>query len=634
MTPTETQLAFERTRARIESNLEKISRLSRSEVSPAAFFPQFLEWAADSLNATGAAFWTWENNAPRCVADWNGATSGAADHPSQARWIDAVVRRVFESSRPHIVAASEGQEVEIDGISNATPHPFFYHPVVAGDRPALVLQIWLPEAGDPRTYNDIMAFIARLCGEAVQFVRSRQSLNLTDQLRKAGIRLRYEAELVGQLEASRLYSLGANYAVDLVTSDIACLFRRCGDGWRLESASNQEVVDAKAVRSRALAGLAHCLPENTEGGQNCSMPELEAAGLTSVVWVHFSTCPEAGLDGLLLAGRHTGPAFSPDETRVLKETATSLAKALDSASQIQYLPLRPLNLAFARSLRAWSQNRRARFFIWGLLPCLLVGAVLAFPFPWRVSVDCFLVPKRKVSVVAETSGKIVSVPVRDGDHVLPGQVIAKLDDADQSTQLAVLRQQLLRARIEIAKAQSTGQEADRKIAEIQARREEEAIRRLEYLQSRSELRAPLAGTILTKGLRHREGEAIESGRVFCEIAADGGYDLQVDIPQDQLGVLLSELRNGRSLPLDFLLHAHPSTRLSASLAGETAVSQLPEARGTSTVFTARVPFPGNALPLDALKAGYSGKAKILLGTRPLAWIWFHPFLTRLRTWTL
>jgi hypothetical protein len=108
----------------------------------------------------------------------------------------------------------------------------------------------------------------------------------------------------------------------------------------------------------------------------------------------------------------------------------------------------------------------------------------------------------------------------------------------------------------------------------------------------------------------------------------------VDIPQDQLGFLLSELRNGRSLPLDFLLHAHPSTRLSASLMGEMAVSQLPEPRGTATVFTARVPFPENALPLDALKAGYSGKAKILLGTRPLAWIWFHPFLTRLRIWTL
>jgi hypothetical protein len=54
------------------------------------------------------------------------------------------------------------------------------------------------------------------------------------------------------------------------------------------------------------------------------------------------------------------------------------------------------------------------------------------------------------------------------------------------------------------------------------------------------------------------------------------------------------------------------------------VSQLPEMRVAETVFTARIAFP-EAVPEGGLKAGYTGKASIVLGRRPWGWLLSRPF---------
>ena len=337
---------------------------------------------------------------------------------------------------------------------------------------------------------------------------------------------------------------------------------------------------------------------------------------------------------LLLACWHEAPVNLAAARRTLLWCGGQLAKAHDAATHFHHIPLRPLTARAGRILRAWNEDRRRRVLMWVVLPVVTLVAALLFPVPYKIKADCTVVPQRLAVVVAETEGKITEVLAPEGAVVQAGQELARIEDTEQETQLAVSAQQLARWRVEAARAQALGNEAERKISELAARREEENIRRLEYQRSRTVLRSPIEGVVLTRNVQQREGEAMEVGKIFCEVGSLDTYELQLDLRQQSLGSVLAALREGRVLPVDFILHAHARQPLRAQLTDASQVSQLPEMRHEETVFTARVPFPEAALD-GGIKAGYTGKASIVMGTRPWGWILVRPFLQYWRmNWSL
>ena len=127
---------------------------------------------------------------------------------------------------------------------------------------------------------------------------------------------------------------------------------------------------------------------------------------------------------------------------------------------------------------------------------------------------------------------------------------------------------------------------------------------------------------------------MEKGKVFCEVGSRDSYELQIDLRQQDLGPVLQALGSGRKLPVDFILHAHSRNTLHGVLSEVARVSQLPELRHNETVFTARIPLVSESLE-GGLKAGYTGKASIVLGRRPWGWLLLAPFRQYLRmNWSL
>ena len=637
MTAAEQQLAFEQAKARIEKNIAEIAALSLdASTPPPAFFRRYLDLTLASLDARGGAIWAIEQGQIQRVAEVSFDTSGYNLH-RQKGWIEAVISQTVSSKAGCAVAVNDvvysGGEPPAGGIGNEVPHPFFYIPVLLDGETRLVIQVWLKQAGDPRTYADISAFLGQLAAHAATYLRGMQRRNLSERYDQAQTMLRMQAEFLGELDPKVLHSVAANFLVDLLHCDAACVFQKKGSRWVLAAASNQEVVDARAVHSRALAGVADRLVESPEGnllsltdaGEDLA-PALNEAGLKAVTWCHLKSSKNARYDRLLIGVRHsteTGPA---GERAVIVWCAGQLARALDSATHFHHIPLRPLASAGGRAIRAWRQSRHGKVLVLLVLPLVLLVAGLSVPVPWKLTTECAVVPRRTTAVVAEASGKVTEVAVREGQIVQKGDLLGRIEDADQVTQIAVARQQLMRWQVEAGKAQAMNNEPERKIAELGAMRETEAIRRHEYLRSRTELRAPLDGVVLTRSLHNREGEALEVGKAFCEIGSLGEFDLQLDLKQKDLGLILGALQAGRKLPVEFILHPHPDVTLSAEIVDPRTISQVPEPRKQETVFIARIPFPSGSSIEDALKPGYTGKAKILMGRKPLAFILSRPFL--------
>lgn len=640
------QQVFEETRNRIQRNLTEISALARSNTPLKGFFVRFLDLACDCLNARGGALWIIEGGLFNPIAKRAFESSSYDSDANQKKWIDSVLATTVTAKRPHIVAAHDPTrgpaEAPEGGISNTVEHPFFYHPIILGEHCGAVLQVWLPQAGDQGTYGDISTFLAQLCSHAETYLRGWQGAQLSARNDQAQTMLRMQSEFVGELDPKVLFGSAANYLVDLLRADLACVFRKKGRQWVLAAASNQETVDARAVKSLALSRVAGELEVSPQGSvmeasatEGELLSQLEEADIQRVAWCHLPSSKNSSPDILLLAAKNEEGLFPANGQELIAWSAAQFARSLDAATHFHHLPFRPLVSGLGRVARAWGQNRRKKVLTFILAPLVILAGIAIVPYPWKISADCTVLPVRRALVVAETSGKVVRVAVHEGDVVKAGQLLAALDDTDYLTQLAVSRQQLLRWQVEAGKAQSLSNEADRKIAELGAAREAEAIRRIEYLRSRTELRSPIEGMVLTRNLQNREGEALEVGKPFCEIGCLNDYELQMDIKQKDLGDLLGALDAGGKLPVDFILHPHPNTALVATLEGPENVSQVPELKKTGSVFIARAPFPPHSPLEDVLKPGFTGKAKIQMGSRPLGWILTRPFLNYMRVnWDL
>jgi multidrug efflux pump subunit AcrA (membrane-fusion protein) len=623
--------AFQQARARIERNLAEIAGMARDgRIPQSEFFQRFLTLTLGAVDAMGGAIWSVEGERAQVVAEVSFASSGYPS-PAQKAWIDRVLSHTVSTGKSCIVAVQDAAPAEPGGVGNEVPHPFFYTPVVLDGKVHLILQIWLKQAGDPRAYGDIAAFLDGLAHHACLYVRGLQQAALVERDVSSRNMMRLQSELLGELDPKILCETAANYLVDLLGCSLAAVFRRKGSRWQLVAASNQEVVDPKAAQSLALSEAAAIVPDTDSGGIHPSSPvsgevdaALASAAYKAAAWCHLAPSKNAGRQILLLGCWTEPPRDMEAARRVTHWAAGQLAKALDAATHFHHIPFRPIVSRAGRVLRAWNEDRRRRVLTWVVAPVVLLLGALLFPVPYKIKAECMVVPQRTSTVVAETQGRIVSVLAPEGAVVKAGQELARLEDTDQSAQLAISAQQLARWRVEAARAQTLGNEAERKIAELAAQREEENIRRLEYLRSRTILRSPIDGVVLTRNVQQREGEAMDAGKVFCEVGSLDAYDLQIDLRQQDLGPVLRVLREGGVLPVDFILHAHSRQPLQADLSSANQVSQLPETRRAETVFTARVPLPDTPLE-GGVKAGYTGKASILLGRRPWGWLLIRPF---------
>lgn len=643
MIPASQMQVFEETRRRIERNMAEIAEIARdNRMASAVFFRRFLELVLDAVDGMGGAVWLVAEEQAQRVADISFVSCGY-DQPQQREWIDRVIGCAVSSAKPCIVAVQDQPPQGPDGVGNSVPHPFFYTPVMVDGKACAVIQVWLKLAGDPRSYADIAAFLGGLAQHASLHILGVEQSALRREHARNRQMLAMQEAMLGELDPKNLMAVAANYLVDLLPCALAAVLVRKQSAWKLVAASNLENIDPAADQSQALARLAATLPVSPEPGffplQNQGDSEntvraLKDTGYPGMAWFHLRQSKKAPPSTLLLVFWHREPENTAFGKSAIVWAASQLERSLDAATHFHHMPFRPVASAAGRILRAWHQERRKKVFYWVIAPLILLLGALVFPAPYKIKANCAVVPARTAAVLAETDGKIVDVPVSEGSVVRVGDILARLEDTDYATLLAATEQQLSRHRVEAARAQALGNEPERKIAELAARREEHNIKRLEYLRSRTVLRSPIDGVVLTRGVQQRNGEAMEKGKIFCEVGSLGAYELQLDLRQQDLGPLLRALSGGEALPVEFILHAHARRALAGKLEGAIQVSQLPVPRASETVFVARIPFPEAALE-GGLKAGYTGKASIRLGRRPLGWLLLRPFTQYWRmNWSL
>jgi RND family efflux transporter MFP subunit len=273
--------------------------------------------------------------------------------------------------------------------------------------------------------------------------------------------------------------------------------------------------------------------------------------------------------------------------------------------------------AVVRGWRALTDPRRPSFAVGTTLFLAVFAWVALVDTSYRVTAKAVLEGQLQRVVAAPFEGFVAEAPVRAGQTVSRGALLARLDDRDlrlEQTRLAAELTQNERKRDEALAARDKAaiSVAAAQVAEVEAR-----LAQVEDRLLRTRIEAPFDGVVVSGDLSQSIGGPVEQGKTLFELAPMSGYRV----------VLKVDERDVRRVS--------PGQRGELVLSGTSGEKQAFTVRNVSTagVDDGRNVFRVEA-ELDAantkLRPGMEGVGKLVVGEETLLWIWTHRLVNWVR----
>lgn len=220
---------------------------------------------------------------------------------------------------------------------------------------------------------------------------------------------------------------------------------------------------------------------------------------------------------------------------------------------------------------------------------------------------------------APSEGVLLTVLATAGDRVSEGQVLAVFDNSELQAQRAQLAARARVAQINEDRAISEGNSVDAELARAEYAMASAELAEVERRIAQSRIVAPFGGLVLSGDLRERVGETMAMGTPLFEIARDGGWKLEIEMPQ-RIAADLSPGRVGGFAP-----NARPEDTSDIHL---TRVKPMAEAVEGKTVYLAEAELAGGE---EWMRPGMEGIARVNFGRRAVWWVASHRFVDYFRT---
>jgi RND family efflux transporter MFP subunit len=305
-----------------------------------------------------------------------------------------------------------------------------------------------------------------------------------------------------------------------------------------------------------------------QGGELWQVEPNEArAQIVSILEKHgykgFYALPlrdEQGALGALALVSGEADFLNENHKETLAILANQTSVAIRNAQLYQQVPLANLLQPFsARKQKLLAAVPKARRRMYAERAAWAAAVLILVPWPMRVGTNATVVPAERRAVSAMDGGVVKRVYVHEGDSVQPGQVLAQLDDSDAAVKLAEAQAAYGQARHDLAEAEFKNDDAAAGQATIRVNLHAVEVNLEQERVADAQLRAPIAGIVVTPKVEERTGSMVQPGEAFCEIVEGDRMATEMSVPESDLGLL----RLGRSVALK--LNAFPTTTFSGTL---------------------------------------------------------------------
>lgn len=620
--------------------IRELDDLLQKPLSPEQFYQGYLAVLTRLAGLRGGHLWMLQGREFAPLGGTNRADLLYDTDPGQRAFILDGIGRCAAQQETIMVEAGGAETAE----GNRCPFQLAFTPLLVGRGGGAVqgaqVTWWMPGTINSRSDH---AAVLDACGAyAARTMRSQKlesMAQISDQLQQMTLFL---AEMAGSTDLESLAVVVVNRAREMAGCDRAALLLTETDGaLRIGAISNVPSPDPRSAigrtilqigdsaRSGGLPSIFRKASEKTEERGDLSdyfyhshMEEVMVLGLQP------KNRPLCGL--LLLESTRRGhfAAAQQQTAATLATQASGLVATMLAAEQIPFRRLLS-GIAVWRRLPADEKKRRLRRRLW--IPAAAALGLALLPLRFELSGDARVMPRERALAVTEVEGRIIDVPVADGAPVKAGDVLAEIDDGEQRKQLDIAIQEEARLQAEADRLMALNERTAAQVASLQLERARRERRYHEERMAKTKVLSPIDGILMTPDLVSRQGDAVTPGTQLALVGDPKAWDLQIGLPEEDVAVLLRRLHEGSEVPVRYLLNSLPHRRLEAHLTGSETVSAAAEVQAGRNLFRVTVPLPDDPEFASLFRAGYTGRARLTIGRRPLAYLVTRRFINWIRT---
>ena len=212
---------------------------------------------------------------------------------------------------------------------------------------------------------------------------------------------------------------------------------------------------------------------------------------------------------------------------------------------------------------------------------------------------------------APMAGQLKLVNVEPGQQVREGELLVQFDTADLQLRLNSLTKEISTAQVELREAMARDELAAAALARSQINVLQSQVSALQKQIQDSSIIAPFDGTVVLADLQQRVGQNFPQGEEILQIAAEGDWMLEIEIPDDIANYISPEQEGV------FSAAASPSDKLAfrVQYVDGAAISM-----DDRNVFMAHAPMESRP---EWMMTGMEGTARIETVSRPVWWVAMH-----------
>ena len=336
-----------------------------------------------------------------------------------------------------------------------------------------------------------------------------------------------------------------------------------------------------------------------------------------------------------------------------KLQSVSYALAISSLVPLLFMPIYQM-VKFVRSPGRMRKVKKARAATFFAVTAALVTAILLIPTPLQVSGTLVLTAAKPAEIYAEVPGQLVTLNVRDGEHVKKGDILATLSNPEKQVEYLQLEEQQKGHHVKSVWFNAIDSVNSRQQGQLQHQMEldlEPAITKISEQRDKLILVAPRDGQAM--GVPHHEttGQYLKPGKPFMEIGDPKKLEAHMILDQSDVDLIVGadpskpptawvRIYGTDARPYKSIVsEVAPRNReeippeLSNVAGGEIATKQDPktgQAKPISAVYEVIIPIDN---PDQELMPTMRGFARIDSGSKPLAW-WLWRLVTKTFHFTL
>ncbi len=600
--------AVQRAKQEIQSLVQEVVDLSRSEIEEGEFFAAMLDKAIAALAAIGGVVWTIEEGQPyKLQYQVNLQQTGLAASQQSQMQHSRLLAQIAKRGEPVLVAPHSGAGGDEEGeeaAANPTEYLLVVAPIKTDRGVDGLVEVFQRVGARPTTQRGYLRFLVQICELAGEYLKTRRlrhfvtKQTLWEQLEG------FTASVHTKLDSRQTAFTIANEGRRLIGCDRVTVVLRKGPKYVVEAISGQDTFDKRSNIVRMLRELSTVVARSGEdlwyNGDTANLaPQVEKAVNAYVDESHTKQIA-------VLPLREIDP-HADDKTRkrshenmlgaiVIEQLVDSRppegmlqrvdvvrrhsATALTNAQAHEGLFLLPL----------WSLIGKSRVLVTArnlpktiLAAIALAGAITflsLFPWDFTVTASGNLLPESRRDVFAALNGVIIDVPVVEGQTVKKGQFVATQRSTELDEKVVQLQGQMAAnvkaeraardARSALDPTLATEAERLEVQSEIDRIQIEAAFQKKQYdllaaEKERLKIASPINGKVVTSRVRELlKDRPVNAGTRIMHIAdPTTDWELQIDVPEAKMGHVVRQLQTIQAkdpkaqLQVTFILATHP-----------------------------------------------------------------------------